>query len=128
MSVKELKCPKCGASVSPDRNVCDYCKAQYIVVREPKAILLGENTDCNTFKTLQLLQKKAESLLKKVESREIKDEEVMEFGVESRDARRLLRACRVCHIKSCQFFNAPNGLPPKYAPIFYKALRDTPKK
>jgi hypothetical protein len=128
MSVKELTCPKCGASVSPDRNVCDYCKAQYIIVREPKAILLEENTQCNTFQTLQLFHKKAELLLKKVESGEIEDEEAKEFGVESRNADRLLRACRVCHIKNCQFFNAPHGLTEKYLPICFKALRDTPKK
>jgi hypothetical protein len=52
VSVKELKCPKCGASISPDRNICDYCKTRYIVVGESKAFLFGEYVECNAFKEL----------------------------------------------------------------------------
>ena len=31
MSVKELKCPKCGAPVSPEEDVCPYCGTYYVV-------------------------------------------------------------------------------------------------
>lgn len=31
MSVKELKCPKCGAGVTPDKNMCEYCNTYYMI-------------------------------------------------------------------------------------------------
>jgi 3-phenylpropionate/cinnamic acid dioxygenase small subunit len=31
MSVKELKCPKCGSQVSIDKSICDYCSTYYII-------------------------------------------------------------------------------------------------
>lgn len=86
MSVKELKCPKCGAAVSRDKNVCSYCKAQYVI--EERAVLFGEYEECNTYKELSVLEKKQ--------------------GVSTRIAD-LLRACRVCHIKNCRFFNKREG-------------------
>ena len=117
MSVKELKCPKCGATVFPDRNVCDYCKAQYVVVREPKAILLEQYAECNTFKILQPLQK---MLLSKWESNKTITEEDM---AQLEEADRLLKACRVCHIKNCPFFNQEDlDLPTS---LFFKAYKDT---
>jgi hypothetical protein len=84
MSVKELKCPKCGASVSRDKNVCDYCKAQYVI--EERAVLFGEYGECNTFRELAALKNK-----KKM--------------IEAHHVIRLLEACKFCHIKSCEFFN-----------------------
>jgi len=103
MSVKELKCPRCGAPVSSERNVCDYCKAQYIVIEEKKAILFGEWTECGTFKRLQSLKEKAES----------KEEDEAEIAVK---IVKLLGPCKVCHIKNCPFFNKDLGdiLPPLF--------------
>jgi len=92
VSVKELRCPKCGAPVSSDRNVCDYCKAQYIVIEETKAILFGEYMECDTFKRLQSLKEKAES----------EEEDEVQIAVKTV---KLLRPCKVCHIKNCPFFN-----------------------
>jgi hypothetical protein len=98
MSVRELRCPKCGASISPDRNVCDYCKAQYIVVEESKAILFGEYAKCNTFERLQFLKKEIKKEWEKpLETRNV-------GSIEGKMAD-LLKACNVCHIKNCPFFN-----------------------
>jgi hypothetical protein len=95
ISVKELRCPRCGASVSSDKNVCDYCKAQYLVVQEERAVLFGECENCDTFKRLSTLKNKTDS--------------IVGYSIEYDDATRkikdLLEACRYCHIKNCQFFN-----------------------
>jgi hypothetical protein len=104
MSVKELKCPKCGAPVSSDRNVCDYCKAQYIVVEEEKAILFGEYMECDTFKRLQSLKEKAKS----------RQENRANIAVK---VLKLLSPCKVCHIKNCPFFN--KDLSDIVPPLFY---------
>lgn len=42
MPVKELNCPKCGAPISPDHNICDYCKTHYIVEGESNAVLFAD--------------------------------------------------------------------------------------
>lgn len=31
MSVRELKCPKCGVEVSLEKTICDHCGAYYVV-------------------------------------------------------------------------------------------------
>jgi hypothetical protein len=105
MAVKELKCPKCGASVSPDKNVCDYCKARYIVVEEKKAVLFGEPGECNTFMRLEQLKK--EIKLKRVRGiGNIEVEVPAEDNIDKyEEIGRLLEACKTCHIKNCQFFN-----------------------
>jgi hypothetical protein len=33
LAVKPLVCPKCGAGVSPNKNVCEYCNTYYVVDR-----------------------------------------------------------------------------------------------
>ena len=83
MYVKELKCPRCGASVSRDKSVCGYCKAQYII--EERAVLFGEYGECTTFRELLALRNRTRSW--------------------SLHAQRLLEACKFCGIKNCEYFN-----------------------
>jgi len=54
LSIKELKCPKCGASVSPEKHVCDYCGTYYVV--EGKAAYILDSrpaTDANLARYLE---------------------------------------------------------------------------
>jgi Zn-finger nucleic acid-binding protein len=39
MAVKELKCPKCGAPISEEKTVCDYCRAHYLITGEKPKIV-----------------------------------------------------------------------------------------
>lgn len=76
MRIIELKCPKCGAPVSSNKNVCHYCGAQYVVVGESNVFPFGKYLECNTFRRLQKLTKKIQS----VEKRNVYDmEEVREM-------------------------------------------------
>jgi uncharacterized Zn finger protein (UPF0148 family) len=34
MSIKEIKCPKCGAPVSPEKEICPYCGTYYVIENE----------------------------------------------------------------------------------------------
>lgn len=101
MPVEELKCPKCGAPVSPDGSVCKYCNAQYVVVGETNTFIFGKYVECNTFKRLQLLIEK----LKSENASYVGATE--EGGRAQEEMRRLIdsKACKLCQIKNCPFFN-----------------------
>jgi len=105
LSIRELRCPKCGASVSPDRNICDYCGAHYIVIEESKAILFGEYTKCTTFERLQFLKKEANEEWKEQWNKSIETRKFTVYDGYISEMIDLLKACKVCHIKNCPFFN-----------------------
>jgi len=80
MSVKELRCPVCGAPISREKNVCDYCNTRYIIQEEK--VLSLEYRECRLYKELKA---DYEGII-----------------VDPCDER--LKACKYCHIKYCPFF------------------------
>jgi hypothetical protein len=97
LDVRELKCPRCGAPVDPHRDVCGYCNARYIIVGESETFLFGRYVECNTFKRLQSLIMRVQSIKRGFVGNTVEVEKI----------RRLLhgKACKLCQIKNCPFFN-----------------------
>jgi hypothetical protein len=84
MSVKALRCPVCGAQVSREKDICDYCNTHYIIEDE-KVVLLGDYRGCNVYKEL---------------IKEYPDPEKKSYI----DYKRFEKYCKHCHIKNCPFF------------------------
>jgi len=103
MSVKALKCPVCGAQVSREKDVCDYCNTHYIIEDE-KAVLLGDCRGCNVYK----------ELIKKYPNPE--NVKYIVFD------RFYLNYCKHCHIKNCPFFAKPD-----LDKVFHDAINKSPR-
>jgi hypothetical protein len=92
MSVKELRCPVCGAPISREKNVCDYCNTHYII--EGEKVLSLEYRECRLYKELMEWYRERYG--------EINEDECAERASFELDKR--LKTCRYCHIKYCPFF------------------------